>query len=132
MPTGATDNSRCRRDIGKRAHSSNVAGSPAQNAIRRRQDPLAGSPPRRSRLRGGLSVTVGCNFGCLAEQCGVLRAEEFSAEPHRRLDLRLPKRSVRRLAAAQTLDQEMRSGIEILLQLGMARNVTSLTASSLA
>jgi hypothetical protein len=93
-PIRATDNSRRRRDIGKRAIHQ-MWPNP-----RRKCGPRALHSSLSDRL-----WLAGGNFGRLDQQSGVLRAEDLGAESHRRVHLRLLKRPVRRLAATQTLDQ---------------------------
>jgi hypothetical protein len=91
-PTGATANSRRRRDIGKR--------------------PLFAQMRWFSSFGSRLALAIGGNLDRLAEHGGIFRAEGLGTESNRGVDLRLPKRPVGRLAAAQAFDQGTRPGID--------------------
>ena len=83
---------------------------------------------------GGLGLALASHgvFGRPAHQRGVILAEQHYAEADRGLDLHLAVGARLAVAAAQRLHQALGRLLDILLQVGIGPQRTSLIASSLA
>src|SRR5437763_1501437 len=70
---------------------------------------------------GGLAlgIVLGGDVGGLGEQRGIARAEHLSGKAHSGVRLRLAPGAMRRIGAAQAVEQRVRAGLKIVLQLGM-------------
>ena len=67
----------------------------------------------------GLLLALGGDVGGLGERTRVIGAEQFCAELHRRIELRLAEAALGRRRGAQPVEQQLRAGIEIVLQIGV-------------
>ena len=76
----------------------------------------SGGRPARSGLGAGLALAVGGDLSRFAEQRGVVRPKHLAGESHRSVDLRQPEWPVGHTRAAQSVDQRLRAGLKILLQ----------------
>src|SRR5689334_7370708 len=67
----------------------------------------------------GLLLALGGDVGGAGKRARVIGAEQLGAELHRRVELRLAEAAFRRRRGAQPIEQLLRPGVEIVLQIGM-------------
>jgi len=70
--------------------------------------------------RRGFGRPLGRDFGGLGEQGCIFLPEDLGAEADGRIDLRLPERQIPRAGGAQAVEQRLRAGVEVLLDLVIA------------